>query len=161
MKQQTFSDLEYANRREKTRRESFLDTMNGLIPWEEWLDFIRPYYYSGRKGRKPKDPEAMLRMYLLQKWFSLSDTGTEEAVSDSYAMRSFLGINFMEEQTPDATTLRRFRHFMKKYGLEEKIEEELSGILAEHRASIKPGSIVNPRIIRRTAAKAGTEDAAM
>lgn len=149
MKQQTFSDLEYANRREKTRRESFLETMNDQIPWEEWLDLIRPHYYSGRKGRKPRDPEAMLRMYLLQKWFGLSDVGTEEAVSDSYAMRSFLGINFIEEQTPDATTLRRFRHFMKKHGLGEVIGEELAKILKGHKETIQAGTIINPRIVKR------------
>ena len=32
MKQQTFSDIEYSNHRKKTRREEFLDSMDGLIP---------------------------------------------------------------------------------------------------------------------------------
>ena len=36
--------------------------------------------------------------------------GTEDAIYDSYAMRSFLGINFMTEQVPDATTLLKFRN---------------------------------------------------
>ncbi len=43
-------------------------------------------------------------------WFNLSDEGTEDAIYDSYAMRSFLGINFMTEQVPDATTLLKFRN---------------------------------------------------
>lgn len=46
----------------------------------------------------------MLRMYLLQIWFNLSDEGLEDAIYDSYAMRNFVGINFLEEQVPDATT---------------------------------------------------------
>ena len=54
--------------------------------------------------------ETMLRMYLMQTWFNLSDEGTEDAIYDSYAMRSFLGINFMTEQVPDATTLLKFRN---------------------------------------------------
>ncbi|UKI12830.1 MAG: transposase [Oscillospiraceae bacterium] len=33
--------------------------------------------------------ETMLRMYLMQTWFNLSDEGTEDAIYDSYAMRSF------------------------------------------------------------------------
>ncbi len=49
-------------------------------------------------------------MYLMQTWFNLSDEGTEDAIYDSYAMRSFLGINFMTEQVPDATTLLKFRN---------------------------------------------------
>ena len=50
MKQQTFSDIEYFNRRKKTRREDFLDSMDGLIPWNHWVDIIRPYYPSGKRG---------------------------------------------------------------------------------------------------------------
>lgn len=51
----------------------------------------------------------MLRMYLLQCWFSLSDEGVEDAIFDSYEFRKFMGINFMEEQVPGATTLLHFR----------------------------------------------------
>ncbi len=48
-------------------------------------------------------------MYLLQVWFSLSDEGVEDAICDSYAMRKFTGINFMDGKAPDATTLLHFR----------------------------------------------------
>ena len=47
----------------------------------------------------------MLRMYLLQIWFNLSDPATEDAIYDSYAMRKFTGIDFMTEAVPDETTL--------------------------------------------------------
>ena len=49
--------------------------------------------------------EKMLRMYLLQIWFNLSDPATEDAIYDSYAMRKFTGIDFMTEAVPDETTL--------------------------------------------------------
>ena len=35
----------------------------------------------------------MLRMVMLQMWFNLSDEGVEEAIYDSYAMKSFMGFN--------------------------------------------------------------------
>ncbi len=54
MKQQTFSDIEYSNRREKTRREEFLESMDEIIPWDQWVGIIRPYYPSGKRGRPPK-----------------------------------------------------------------------------------------------------------
>ena len=44
--------------------------------------------------------EKMLRMYLLQIWFNLSDPATEDAIYDSYAMRKFAGIDFMPEAVP-------------------------------------------------------------
>ena len=53
--------------------------------------------------------EKLLRMYLLQIWFHLSDPATEDAMYDSYAMRKFTGINFMTESVPNETTLCKFR----------------------------------------------------
>ena len=129
MKQQSFSDIEYANRRRKTRREIFLDSMNEIIPWSQWVETIRPYYYKSRRGRKPKDLEVMLRMYLMQTWYRLSAEGMEEAVYDSYAMRSFLGINFIDEQVPDATTLLRFRRLLERHGLDKTLRRELDALL--------------------------------
>ena len=139
MKQQSFCDIEYFNRRRKTKREEFLDSMNEIIPWDQWIEFIRPYYYSNKRGRRPKDIEIMLRMYLMQNWFNLSDEGIEEAIYDSYAMRSFLGINFIDEQVPDATTLLKFRHLLEKHHIGEKIFKDVSdrlekaGLMTEYR----------------------------
>ena len=114
MKQQTFSDIEYSNRRHTTKREAFLDSMDAIIPWDAWIELIRPYYYEGKRGRRPIDLEIMLRMYLLQNWFNLSDFGVEEAIYDSYAMRKFMRLDFMSQQVPDSTTLLHFRHLLVK-----------------------------------------------
>lgn len=50
----------------------------------EWVEFVKPYYPSEKRGRHTKGIEKMLRMYLLQVWFNLSDEGIEDAVYDSY-----------------------------------------------------------------------------
>ena len=86
--QTSFTDVEYGNRRRVSRRERFLSQMDAAIPWAVWTGLIAPHYYAeraGKKGRKPKPIETMLRMYLLQVWFNLSDEGVEEAIYDSYA----------------------------------------------------------------------------
>ena len=104
MKQQTFSDIEYANRRRTTKREAFLDSMESIIPWKDWVELIRPFYPQGKRGRRPIEIETMLRMYLMQNWFNLSDVGIEDAIYDSYAMRKFMRLDFLNQQVPDATT---------------------------------------------------------
>ena len=113
MKQETFTDIEYSLRKKKTKREEFLEIMDEIIPWDEWVGVIEPYYPKGKRGRPPMGIEKMLRMYLLQIWFNLSDPATEDAIYDSYAMRKFTGIDFMTEAVPDETTLCKFRHFLK------------------------------------------------
>lgn len=79
---------------------------------------------EGKRGRKPVEIEQMLRMSMLQVWFSLSDEGVEDAIYDSYAMKSFMGIDFSAgEQTPDATTLCKFRKLLNEHGLQKKFFE--------------------------------------
>ena len=35
------------------RREEFLEIMDEIIPWEEWVDKIKPYYPAGKRGHPP------------------------------------------------------------------------------------------------------------
>lgn len=147
MKQQTFSDFEYSNRKRKTKREEFLEIMEEIIPWDEWVSVIEPFYPSGKRGRPPRGIEKMLRMYLLQVWFNLSDEGTEDAIYDSYAMRKFVGINFLEEDAPDATTLLKFRRLLEQHGLNKLFFEAINRVMVESGHMLKGGTVVDATII--------------
>jgi IS5 family transposase len=157
--QASFTDVEYGNRRRVSRRERFLEAMDATIPWASWVAVIEPHYYAdrpGKKGRKAKPVETMLRMYLLQAWFSLSDEGVEDAVYDSYAMRRFLGLDFTLEQVPDATTLLHFRHLLEEHRLGEKLFAEQNRIFEQQGWIMRGGSIVDATII---AAPSSTKNA--
>jgi IS5 family transposase len=77
-------------RKRITKRDTFLTIMDNIIPWDEWVACIEPYYPTGERGRPPMGVEVMLRMYLLQCWFYLSDEGMEDAIYDSLSMQSFM-----------------------------------------------------------------------
>ena len=147
MKQQTISDLEYGARKRKTKREEFLEIMEEIIPWDEWVAFIAPYYPSGKRGRPPKGIEKMLRMYLLQCWFNLSDEGVEDAIYDSYAMRKFVGVDFFEEDAPDATTLLKFRRLLEKNNLNKAFFEAINRVMDQSGHIMRGGTIVDATII--------------
>jgi IS5 family transposase len=167
VEQPSFTDVEYGNRRRVSRRELFLETMNATIPWAVWVGLIEPHYYSagpGKRGRKAKPVETMLRMYLLQVWFSLSDEGVEDAIYDSYAMRRFMGLDFAVEQVPDATTLLHFRHLLEKHQLGEKLFASQNEIFEQEGWIMRGGSIVDATIIAApssTKNATGTRDPAM
>lgn len=157
--QPSFTDVEYGNRRRVSRRERFLETMNATIPWARWVALIEPHYFQdapGKRGRKPKPIETMLRMYLLQVWFSLSDEGVEEAIYDSYAMRRFMGLDFAVEQVPDATTLLHFRHLLEEHQLGQALLQAQHEIFEEEGWIMRGGSIVDATII---AAPSSTKNA--
>lgn len=147
-KQTSFGDLESAGQRRKTRREAFLEQMDATVPWAEWLALIRPHYYSGRgPGRPPRDLETMLRMYLVQVWFHLSDEGCEDAVLDSRAIQRFVGVDMMSEQVPDATTLLKFRRLVEDGGLGERMFSQLNGLLESAGLMMRGGSIVDATFV--------------
>ena len=70
MDQPTFAGLEYQGKKRKTRRELFLERMDGLIPWQSLEDRIRPFYPKAGRGRHPypaaRHAESPLRPALLQ-----------------------------------------------------------------------------------------------
>ena len=149
--QPSFTDIEYGNRRRVSRREVFLEKMDATIPWSVWVGVIEPYYYRdrpGKTGRKAKPVETMLRMYLLQVWFSLSDEGVEDAVYDSYAMRRFMGLDFTTEQVPDATTLLHFRHLLEKHRLGQKLLAAQQEMFEEQGWVMRGGRSWTPRSSR-------------
>ena len=121
-RQTTFADIEDASRKRATRREAFLEAMDAAVPWAELVAAVEPFYYPGRRGRKPMGVERMLRMYFLQLWFNLSDEGVEDAIYDSRAFSRFMGVSFgLGDQAPDATTLLKFRRIIEENGLAGEI----------------------------------------
>ena len=157
--QPSFTDLEYGNRRRVSKRERFLEQMEATIPWAVWVGLIEPHYYAdrpGKRGRKAKPIETMLRMYLLQAWFSLSDEGVEDAIYDSYAMRRFMRLDFAVEQVPDATTLLAFRHLLEEHKLGEALFAAQNAIFEAEGWIMRGGSIIDATII---AAPSSTKNA--
>ena len=57
----------------KTHKKEFLEQMNRLIPWGEWVKLVKPCYYKGERGNKPYDLELMLRIYVLQMVYNVAD----------------------------------------------------------------------------------------
>lgn len=142
--QQTFTDIEYSRRKKKTRREEFLDTMDQMIPWADWVAMIQPYYPSGKRGHPPRGIETMLRMYMMQNWFNLSDAAMEDAVNDSYAMRSFLHIDEAHNLIRDDDEVMYgdsgYSGTVKR--TEVRNDPHLSRI--EYRTNVRPSSIKMP-----------------
>ncbi len=86
-------------------------------------------------------------MYLLQYWFYLSDEGVEDAIYNSYAFRKFMGINFLEQDIPDATTLLHFRHLLEENSLNKLFFDAINRVMVATGHMMKGGTIVAATII--------------
>ena len=156
--QTSFAQAEYAGKKKQTRRERFLGEMEGLVPWARLVALIVPFYPKGARGRPPMGIEKMLRVYFLQQWYSLADEALEDALYDSQALRTFVGIDLGSgEAVPDATTLLHFRHLLERHALTRALFAEVNALLSERGILLREGTLVDATII---AAPASTKNKA-
>ena len=109
MSQLTFADADFAEKGKTTRKERFLAEMEQVVPWGPLQRLIDPVYPEAGNGRRPYSLATMLRIYLMQNWFSLSDPAMEDALYDIAALRQFAGLSSLDA-VPDETTILKFRH---------------------------------------------------
>jgi len=148
MKQTSFSDAEFASKKKLTRRERFLAEIDAATPWPALVAALLPYYPKGDgRGRPPMGLERMLRMYIAQQCFGLSDEGIEDAIYDSQSIRAFVGVDLTHESAPDATTLLKFRRLLEKHQLTRRIFDEINGHLASKGLLMREGTIVDATLI--------------
>jgi len=141
------SFLAIAQRKKKLRCEKFLEEMNKVIPWEEFLDTIKPFYKDAEVGRKRKKLKMMLKIYFLQQWYNLSDPGAEEAIYDRNSFQKFLEIDLLSEDVPDETTILNFRHLLEENNLQKDFFYTTANLLEENGLIMKEGTSVDATII--------------
>jgi IS5 family transposase len=148
-KQLGFTDYELTTAKKRTKREKFLSEMEAVVPWQALIDLIEPHCpKASKKGGRPPYPLAtMLRIHLLQQWYSLSDPAMEEALIEVPTMRRFAGIELISDRIPDETTILSFRHLLEKHGLGEQIFDTVKALLADRGVTMRQGTIVDATLI--------------
>jgi IS5 family transposase len=89
----------------------------------------------------------MLRMYIAQQCFGLSDEAIEDALYDSQAIRLFVGMDLARDTAPDATTLLKFRRLLEDNKLTVTIFEKINQHLAAKGLMMRGGTVVDATII--------------
>ncbi len=138
----------------KTRRKEFLEQINTLIPWGEWIGIIKPHYYKGECGKKSYDLELMLRIHMAQNLYDLSDMATMKEVIDRRAFSECCGVD-SSNQVPDGDTIGRFRGLLVEHQLQEESFAHVVQLLSERGLILKKGTIVDSTIM---AAPSSTKD---
>ena len=163
MEQPTFADLEYTHKKHKTRREKFLERLEGLVPWERLAARIAPHYPKAGNGRRPYALSVMLRVHLVQLCYNLSDPGMEDLLYEAESVRRFVGLR-LSEALPDESTILHFRHLLERHQLGQALFAEINGHLAAQGLKLKEGTIMDATIIAApssTKNRAGERDPQM
>ena len=144
-----FSDWERSRVRKQTRKEKFLCEMEAVLPFFTLVKLMEPFYsqVGPQGGRPPYGLETMLRIHLMQNWWSLRDEAMEDAPIDSSAIRRFAGIDLAQDRSPDATTILAFRHFIERHQLAEEIFKAAGQYMREKGLLLREGTVVDATII--------------
>jgi IS5 family transposase len=128
-----------------SRKGGFLEDIAKTFEWAAFDVLMRPLH-SSSDGAPAYPPLAMFKIVLLQQWYGLSDPGAEEAVRDRLSFRRFCGVP-LDEETPDHSSIWRFRQRLAKLGLSEQLLAEVNRQLDAHGLIVKRGTLVDATII--------------
>ena len=134
-----------------------LDQLDRTIPWHKLAAPIRATYDNdGEQGGRPNVAVVvMLKIVMLQKWFSLSDEAMEGMLLDRISFRRFVGLS-MNDGTVDATTLVKFRNRLREHGLMRVLFDMVVTHLRDAGLIVQEGTLVDATIIE--ASKGRTND---
>ena len=88
----------------------------------------------------------MLRIHLMQQWFTLSDPAMEEALHDIALFREFAGLDW-DSRLPDETTILRFRRLLEKHKLGVEILKLVNELLRDKGLLLRAGTVVDATLI--------------
>ena len=132
----------------RTNKKEFLEKMDQIIPWVVFVELIQPYYYKGERGNKPYPLELMLRIFILQNLYDLSDMKVMNEVLDSRAFTAFCCISSPND-VPDGDTIGRFRNLLMEHDLQKKIFDAVLNLIAERGLILKKEPSLIPHSLKR------------
>ncbi len=147
--QLTFADSEFSSKRRQTRKEIFLSRMEQILPWQNMVEVIEPFYPKAGNGRRPYPLETMLRIHCMQHWYNLSDGAMEDALYEIASMRLFARLS-LDSALPDRTTIMNFRHLLEQHQLARQLFKTINRWLAEAGVMMTQGTLVDATIIDGT-----------
>jgi IS5 family transposase len=139
-------------------RNAQLERLAEVMDWSRILAVLKAVY-AAETGRPAYPPLVMVKALLLAQWHRLSDPLLEQALSDRISFRRFVGLS-LEDDTPDHSTICRFRQQLAEQGLDRALFEEVNAQLDARGLVIKRGTLMDATVLEAQAARPGGEKAA-
>ena len=109
----------------RKRAKTHLDKVDRIMDWkpiEGFLEKEAPRRHKDVVGNPAYPALGMFKALLLQRWRDLSDQGLEDALCDRISCCLFAGFS-MDHESPDASTICRFRNHLEQRGLPAKLPD--------------------------------------
>jgi IS5 family transposase len=148
----------------RTQNKRALEIINQKINWAELLSPIEEKLEASKNkttetssGRRPFSLEVIVKCFILQTIYNLSDPRLEEELADRRSFQIFLGIT-SGDSIPDETTLVRYRQRFSSIGLDKILFERFNKQLEENGLIVGKGTIVDATIKQAQARPTSNRD---
>lgn len=141
--------IDGAIERRAGQRRDRLGEIVALLDWRAFERLLSAIHGSAR-GEASYPPLMMFKVLLLQRWYGLSDPAMEEALYDRLSFRRFAGLA-LEDDTPDHSTIFRFRDELTRRQLMAPLLAELTRQLDSKGMILKQGTLIDATIIQSAA----------
>lgn len=130
---------------QRAGRNEWLDRIDRIVDWSAVASVLSPVYASD-EGRPSYPVLSLVKLLLLQQWYTLSDPGLEEAADDRLSFRRFAGLP-LDEGVPDHSTIWRFRQELERHALSEALFSEINRQLDARGLIIRKGTLIDATIV--------------
>jgi IS5 family transposase len=126
-----------------------LAKISTLLDWSV-IEKLLGGIHASRRGEAAYPPAMMFKVLLLQRWYGLSDPEMEAALCDRLSFLRFCGLS-LEDQTPDHSTIWRFRAKLGDLGLMEELFAAVARQLDARGLALKQGTLVDASLVTSAA----------
>lgn len=126
----------------KTQSKAALEIINETIDWSKLVAPVEKLIKRSETGRKPFDTITIIKCFILQAIYSLSDPRLEEEIADRRSFQMFLNIN-TGDSIPDETTICRYRDMFANLGLDNIVFKSFNKQLKKKGLILEHGTLVD------------------
>ena len=122
-----------------------LERIAAAVDWDR-LGQVVAGVHAAPRGRPSYPPLLMVKVLLLEQWYTLSDPQMEEALGDRLSFRRFVGLG-LEDGTPDHSTISRFRAALEVQELSAPLFTEVAAQLDAQGLVLKQGTLLDATLV--------------
>ena len=146
----------------KTQSKQALEKIKASINWIKLLKPIEEILTKEKQnnspaGRRTFDLLLIIKCFILQTIYNLSDPRLEEEIADRRSFQIFLDLT-SQDSIPDETTICRYREMFARLGLDKRLFNEFNKQLNSLNLIVGKGTIVDATIKQAQATSKSNRD---
>lgn len=141
---------------EKVGRNARLEQLDTVLDWDR-LAAVVADLYAAPEGRPSYPPLLLVKVLLLQQWYTASDPEIEAALWDRISFRRFVGLG-LQDPVPDHSTISRFRAVLAARGLGERLFAEVTRQLDAAGWLVKAGTLMDATLVAAQARRPSMDE---